>query len=171
MDLLLALMGPAVEVFGYADTLAHVRLETEDVAVGVVRFASGALGVLHASTAVYPGLDVRVQIHGDRGSAVIVNDELRFLHTVPADREAPEVLMGKQGKAENHLTPGDLPDAGEWIDPMIHQYRNFLAALRSEEPVRVGLRENRGAVALITGLYESARTGHPVALPTLVGTR
>lgn len=171
VDLLLALMGPAVEVFGYADTLAHVRLETEDVAVGVVRFASGALGVLHASTAVYPGLDVRVQIHGDRGSAVIVNDELRFLHTVPTDREAPEVLMGKQGAAVNHLAPDELVGAEEWVDPMIHQYRNFLAALRDEAPIRVGLLENRGAVALITGLYESARTGRPVALSTLVETR
>ena len=111
------------------------------------------------------------QIHGNRGSAVIVNDELRFLHSIPVDRDAPEVLMGKQGRAENHLTPGELARAGDWVDPMIHQYRNFLAALRDEEPVRVGLVENRGAVAVITGLYESARTGRPVALSTLVESR
>ena len=55
VDLLVATLGRPVEVFGYTATLAHERIETEDVAVGVVRFESGALGVIHASTAVYPG--------------------------------------------------------------------------------------------------------------------
>ena len=164
VDLMLALMGPAVEVFGYADTLAHVRLETEDVAAGVVRFASGALGVLHASTAVYPGLDTRVQIHGDAGSAVIVNDHLRFVHTTPAGQERPEVKMGVQGAAANHLDASELTSRDDVVDPMVHQYRNFLAALDGEASVRVGLAENRQAVALIHGLYESARTGRPVSL-------
>jgi UDP-N-acetyl-2-amino-2-deoxyglucuronate dehydrogenase len=162
VDLLLAIMGPAAKVTGYAATLAHERLETEDVAVGIVRFASGALGAIHGSTAVFPGLDTRVQIHGDRGSAVIVNDQLTFFHSTPAGTERAEVLMGKQGKSENHLDTAPVP-AGD-LDPMAYQYRNFLAALGGEEPVRVGLQENREAVALITGLYESARTGAPVAL-------
>ena len=48
--------GPAVEVFAYTGMLAHERIEVEDVAVGVVRFESGALGVLHGTTAAYPGL-------------------------------------------------------------------------------------------------------------------
>ena len=55
VDLLVATMGRPVEVFAYTGTLAHERIEVEDVAVGVVRFSSGALGVLHATTAAYPG--------------------------------------------------------------------------------------------------------------------
>ena len=55
VDLLVATMGRPVEVFAYTGTLAHERIEVEDVAVGVVRFSNGALGVLHASTAAYPG--------------------------------------------------------------------------------------------------------------------
>lgn len=31
----------------------------------VVRFESGALGVLHATTAAFPGLSARIQAHGD----------------------------------------------------------------------------------------------------------
>ena len=34
VDLLVAALGQPVEVFAYADTLAHERIETEDVAVG-----------------------------------------------------------------------------------------------------------------------------------------
>src|SRR6185369_5891753 len=89
VDLLLAAMGPAVEVFAYTGVLAHERIEVEDVAVGVVRFESGALGVLHGTTAAYPGLSARLQVHGDRGSVVIDNDQLAYLHVTPAG-ESPE---------------------------------------------------------------------------------
>ena len=67
VDLLVATLGRPVEVFAYTGTLAHERIEVEDVAVGVVRFANGALGVLHATTAAYPGLSARLQVHGDKG--------------------------------------------------------------------------------------------------------
>ena len=50
----------------------------------MVKFASGALGVLHGSTAAYPGLSARLQVHGDRGSVVIENDEFTFVHLTPA---------------------------------------------------------------------------------------
>lgn len=55
VDLLVAALGEPVEVSGFTGTLAHERIEVEDVAVGVVRFASGALATVHASTSVYPG--------------------------------------------------------------------------------------------------------------------
>ena len=83
VDLLVATLGRPVEVFAYTGTLAHERIEVEDVAVGVVRFENGALGVLHATTAAYPGLSARLQVHGDKGSVVIDNDELTFIHVTP----------------------------------------------------------------------------------------
>ena len=85
VDLLVATMGRPVEVFAYTGTLAHERIEVEDVAVGVVRFENGALGVLHATTAAYPGLSARLQVHGDRGSVVIDDDQLAFIHATPPD--------------------------------------------------------------------------------------
>ncbi|MCU7730842.1 Gfo/Idh/MocA family oxidoreductase [Actinoplanes sp. KI2] len=94
VDLLIAALGRPVEVFAYTGTLAHERIEVEDVAAGVVRFESGALGVLHATTAAYPGLSARLQVHGDRGSAVIDNDELAFFHATPVGAAAEERLMG-----------------------------------------------------------------------------
>ena len=64
VDLLLWLLGQPVEVYAHTGALAHERIEVEDVAVATVRFASGALAVLHATTAAYPGLAVRLQVHG-----------------------------------------------------------------------------------------------------------
>jgi len=45
IDLLQWLMGPVKSVCAYTDTLVH-RMETEDVAVAILRFANGALGQL-----------------------------------------------------------------------------------------------------------------------------
>ncbi|AGZ41644.1 Gfo/Idh/MocA family protein [Actinoplanes friuliensis] len=161
VDLLVAALGRPVEVFAYTGTLAHERIEVEDVATGVVRFESGALGVLHATTAAYPGLSARLQVHGDRGSAVIDNDQLSFLHTTAPGAEPDDRLMGVTAQREMPTAgsnPGMLSDAHRL------QYLNFLGALDGTEELRVDLETNRRSIAVITGAYESARTGKPVAL-------
>ena len=144
VDLLVATMGRPVEVFAYTGTLAHERIEVEDAAVGVVRFESGALGVLHATTAAYPGLSARLQVHGDRGSVVIDNDQLTFIHATPQDRAAEEKMMGSPStsinQVEDYLRPDGEPAAGAGNNPgqlsEAHrfQYENFLAALAGTEP-------------------------------------
>jgi UDP-N-acetyl-2-amino-2-deoxyglucuronate dehydrogenase len=175
VDLLLATMGRPVEVFAYTGTLAHERIEVEDVAVGVVRFESGALGVLHATTSAYPGLSARLQVHGDRGSVVIDNDELSFIHVTRAGSEAEEKSYGSVSTSVNQLA--DYPEAspaaaaGAGSNPGAlstsshrRQYENFLAAVEGTEELRVDLETNRQSIAVITGVYESARTGQPVRL-------
>jgi len=77
VDLLVWLLGAPVEVTASTARLAHDGIEVEDTAVATLRFAGGALGVLHATTAAYPGLTARLQVHGDRGSAVIDDDRKR----------------------------------------------------------------------------------------------
>src|SRR5437588_4141854 len=70
IDLLQWLMGPVKSIFAYTDTLAH-RMETEDVAVAGLRFANGALGTIAATTGAYPGVTTRIEVFGDKGSAII----------------------------------------------------------------------------------------------------
>jgi predicted dehydrogenase len=175
VDLLVATMGRPVEVFAYTGTLAHERIEVEDVAVGVVRFENSALGVLHATTAAYPGLSARLQIHGDKGSVVIDNDKLTFIHRTSSESSAEERAYGSPDTAINQIA--DYPEAsgaaaqtagsnpGQLaIDAHRRQYENFLAALAGRETLRVDLETNRQSIAIITGVYESARTGQPVSL-------
>lgn len=161
VDLLVAALGRPVEVFAYTGTLAHERIEVEDVAVGVVRFESGTLGVLHATTAAYPGLSARLQVHGDRGSAVIDNDQLAFFQVTAADADRQEKLMGT---TESRAVPTAGSDPGQLSDAHRLQYLNFLGALDGTEKLRVDLETNRQSIGIITGAYESARTGRPVSL-------
>lgn len=172
VDLLVATLGKPVEVFAYTACLAHERIEVEDVAVGVVKFESGALGVLHGSTAAFPGMSARLQVHGSKGSAVIDDDRLSYIHTTPEGQDGAESFFGAKG-GTNQADRYGLPDAagptaganpGQLSSAHLHQYRNFLAALRGEEDIRVGLAENRQSISVILGAYESARTGKPVSL-------
>ncbi|GAA0584116.1 Gfo/Idh/MocA family oxidoreductase [Paractinoplanes ferrugineus] len=164
VDLLIAALGRPVEVFAYTGTLAHERIEVEDVAVGLVRFASGALAVLHATTAAYPGLSARLQVHGDRGSAVIDNDELAYFHATPADPTAAAPTAADPTPAGSAAAGTASRDPGRLSGAHRRQYLNFLGALAGTEDLRVGLETNRPAIAVITGAYESARTGRPVVL-------
>jgi len=175
VDLLVAALGRPVEVIATTATVAHERIEVEDVAAGVVTFESGALGVLHATTAAYPGLNVRLQVHGDKGSAVIDDDTLTFIHRTPTEGSAEDRAYGSQGESLNQVT--DFPEASGLAtetagsnpgslgsDAHRRQYENFLAALAGEEPLRVDLETNRRSIAVITAVYESARTRRPVRI-------
>jgi predicted dehydrogenase len=142
VDLLVAMLGRPVEVFGCAATLAHERIETEDVAVGVVRFNSGALGVLHATTAAFPGLSARLQVHGDKGSIVIEDDELSFIHVTPKGASRGVELSDSEDGTINRVAEYALPeetsatagrDPAELSNAHRYQYKNFLAALRGTE--------------------------------------
>lgn len=172
VDLLVAALGEPVEVFAYTGLLAHEGIEVEDVAVGVVRFASGALGVLHGSTAAFPGLSARVQVHGDRGSAVIDDDRLVYIHESSAEEAGAHGAYGSKGATTTNQVsryPDAAPegptagsDPGAMSDAHRYQYEDFLRALDDGGQPRVTLAENRRSVSLILGVYESARTGRPV---------
>lgn len=77
LDLLLSFAGEAAEVRGFSTTTAVHRMETEDLVCASVRWKSGALGVVHATTAAYPGFAERIELIGTRGTAVLEGTALQ----------------------------------------------------------------------------------------------
>jgi predicted dehydrogenase len=76
LDLFLSFTGEPVEVRGFAATTPVHRMETEDLAVAALRFANGALGIVHATTAAYPGFPERIELIGTRGTALLEGTRL-----------------------------------------------------------------------------------------------
>ena len=127
VDLLHWLMGDVESIVALTATLAHERIEVEDTAVASLRFKNGALGVIEAATSAYPGLLKRTEIHGDRGSARVEQDDITlwdFQEKVPSDNEVfaamagPVRLQGRRQRPARHhprrpprparrLPPGD----------------------------------------------------------------
>ncbi len=172
VDLLLWVMGRPVEVSARTGLLAHAGIEVEDVAVATIRFASGALGVLHGTTAAYPGLSARLQVHGDGGSAIVDDDRLAWFHTRSTSSVEADAYGGSlsDNQADVALGPAVAgvhgPTAGADPGPLgaAHraQYADFVDAAATGRPPRVTVAEARRTVATITAVYASARTGRPV---------
>ncbi|MGH3309490.1 MAG: Gfo/Idh/MocA family protein [Streptomyces sp.] len=171
VDLLVWMLGEPVEVFAWADCLAHSDIEVEDTTVATIRFAGGALGVIHGTTAAYPGLTARLQVHGDRGSAVVDDDRLAYFHAAPDGAGTDGPAYGAKG--DNNQAGQVLPDEQEpapaagadpsaLSDAHIHQYRDFLDAIEEGRPPLVTVAEATRTLAVICAVYESARTGRPV---------
>ena len=164
IDLLVAMLGVPTEVFAYAARLAHERIEVEDTAVAVVRFASGALGVIHGTTAAYPGLEAGVRVFGTKGSAVIADDHLVYFHRNPGP--APELPMPPPAADTNQVTDADALTAEQRRlgEAHVAQFADFVDAIRLDQPVRVGAQEARAVLAVVLGLYRSAAAGEPVLI-------
>src|SRR5882724_2360690 len=75
VDLLLWLLGDVIRVQARTATQLH-KIEAEDTAVAILEFASGALGILHATTAAYPGYPRRVEISGTEGTVILEHDRI-----------------------------------------------------------------------------------------------
>lgn len=168
IDLLVWLLGEPVEVFAWTGCLAHERIEVEDTAVATVRFAGGALGVIHGTTAAYPGLTARLGVYGDRGSAVIDRDRLEYFHAAGADAAYGAAGDGNQAAEVLHADSGDAPGAGSdpaaLSDAHTDQYRDFLDAIEQGRAPLVTVAEATRTLAVVCAIYESARTGMPVSL-------
>jgi predicted dehydrogenase len=78
LDLLLSFAGEAAEVRSFSTTTPVHRMETEDLVCAAVRWKSGALGVVHATTAAYPGFAERIELVGTRGTALLEGTSLRL---------------------------------------------------------------------------------------------
>jgi len=160
VDLLQWLMGPVEQIVGFTATLAHERIEVEDTAVAALRFANGALGVIQATTSVHPGLPKTIAIHGDRGTAVIEQDDILrwdFDPETEADRLVKERFAQKVGASGGSSNPAAISHQGH-----ARQLTDFVRAIREGGKPLVDGREGRKAVSIIQAIYESARTGRVV---------
>src|SRR5215469_10506867 len=158
IDLLQWLMGPVKSVVGYTDTLVH-RMETEDVAVAILRFSNGALGTIAATTGAYPGVATRVEIFGDTGSAVIENDSLSYLHLARDDKESVSSYgtpPQERKKGEDVISTSQNPAA---LSASSHalQIADMIHAIREDGTPLVDGYAGRHPVEIILSIYESAR--------------
>jgi UDP-N-acetyl-2-amino-2-deoxyglucuronate dehydrogenase len=159
VDLVQWLVGPVDTVMAKTATLAR-RIEAEDSGAAVMRFRSGALGVMEVTMLTYPkNLEGSITLLGERGSVKIGGTAVnRVEHWQFADYDDDDKLV----EAANTNPPSVY---GFGHEPY---YRNVLAVLRGEAPPETDGRAGRKSLELILGIYESARTGRDVPLPLVV---
>jgi predicted dehydrogenase len=164
VDLLRWCMGPVAEVTAVCATQAH-KVEVEDTALAIVRFASGALGTIVSSTAVYPGFSQRLEITGTEGTVVVEDGRivLRALRSGPPGPGEPG------GPAEPAAAPAaDAAARPAGIDPDSHaaQIADLLRAIDQGREPSVTAASARETLAIVCAVYESARDGRTVVIPS-----
>ena len=163
VDLLYWFMGDVAEVSALTATLAHERIEVEDVGVAAVRFANGALGTIEATTSVYPGLLKKTEIHGTQGSVIVEQDDI-LLWTFERPKAKDAVLRKRFAQKTSGSGGASDPSAITYVGHM-KQFKDFVSAIETGRKPLVDGEEGRKSVEIILAIYKSARTGRRVSLP------
>jgi UDP-N-acetyl-2-amino-2-deoxyglucuronate dehydrogenase len=150
VDLLVWLMGDVLDVRAQSDTLAHT-IEVEDCVAATLRFASGALGSITATTGAAPGFPHRIEIYGTQGGAQI---------------EGEQIIRWEQQEHARVQQPGGQVAAGAGASPtgisavghtrLLH---DFVGAIQAGGAALVSGSEARRSLAIVLAIYESARRG------------
>ena len=156
VDLIQWLVGPVESVMAKTATQAR-RIEAEDSGVALLKFRSGALGVIEVNVLTYPrNLEGSITILGEKGSVKIGGTAVnRVEHWLFADYDDDDKLIDSA-----NTNPPNVYGFG-------HEgyYRNVLAVLRGEAQPQTDGRAGRKSLELILGIYESAKIGREVPIP------
>jgi predicted dehydrogenase len=154
VDMLCAFMPPIESVQGYAATLGHEGIETEDTATAALRFEGGALGIIYGTTASFPGRFKRFEITGTTGTIVLEEDCFtvwRFADESPED-DAIRKRFSQAGSGGGASDPAAISHHNH-----TRNIEAFIDALDSGKEFVLSGREARKAVEVILAIYESAR--------------
>ncbi len=156
VDLVQWVMGPVESVMAKTATLAR-KIETEDSGVAIMRFRSGALGVIEVTMLTYPSnMEGSITVLGERGTVKIGGTAVNKVeHWTFADADPDDDVVHAAG-----TNPPNIYGYG-------HEgyYRNVLAVLSGDAKPDTDGRAGRKSLELILGIYESAKTGRDVPLP------
>lgn len=153
LDLLLHLIGQPVRVTGLVGTRLH-RMDTEDTAGALLQWANGAIGVIDATTAAYPGYPERIALNFARGTATLEAGALRV--------ERPETETLRVGEAQASGSGANLMG----FDHAGHRavLQDFLQAITQQRPPLTSGRSALQVQRLIDAIVRSSSAGTAVSL-------
>jgi predicted dehydrogenase len=156
IDIMRWLAGPVAELFGNWQLGALHKIESEDVVNAVIRYASGATGVIQAATAFWPGYTERTEFHGTKGTAVISGDKLT---TWDVENDS-----GDPAPVAKDVASGASDPMAISLEPFERQFLEFGDAIKNGRKPLVSGEEGYQALEIVDAVYRSCRTGEKVKL-------
>jgi UDP-N-acetyl-2-amino-2-deoxyglucuronate dehydrogenase len=164
LDLVRWFLGPVREVAAFAGCLAHDRIEVEDAAVAALRFASGALAVFSASTAMWPGSPAEILLSGTNGTVRLVGGHVTQWQLEPEGPQDAGLRAALAPPREGAKGGASDPKAIGIVGHQ-RQLEDFARAVASGRAPIVDGVEARKAVEIALAIYASASERRPVLLP------
>ncbi len=162
VDLLQWYMGDVKSVQAVTANRKHQTIEVEDTVVATLEFASGAVGTIECSTAVFPGALKRIEIMGTSGTAILEETNIKqwqFDTESPEDEPVARNLLGNNAGHGGVSDPTDISFSGHQ-----KQLEDMIRSIKFNQKPMVDAREGRKSVALVLAIYESARLAKKVYL-------
>ena len=161
IDTLCELMPEIESVQAFTNSIGHPGIEAEDTAVAALKFRDGALGLIHGSTAAYPGQPKRLEIMGTQGTVVYLEDSYTVFDfkdkTTDDDRVLKEFgqIAYKCGSSDPKAIAHDLHTVC---------LKDFIDSIENKKEFKINGYEAAKSVKLIESIYQSAREGRIVEL-------
>jgi predicted dehydrogenase len=155
VDLLLWLLGDVASVQSRIATKLHA-IEAEDTAVAILEFASAALGILHVTTAAYPGYPRRVEISGSEGTVILEHDRIvaaDLRHTPP---HASSTVFADQNQSASSAVVSDFRGHQAVLE-------DFLEAIQQNRAPACDGAEGRRSIALVEAIYRASKSTEKAA--------
>ncbi len=159
VDILRWLAGPIGDLYAVWQLGALHKIESEDVVNAVVRYASGATGVIQAATAFWPGYSERTEFLGTKGTAIISCVKLTTWDVRDDAGEAPPL--------EREVGFGVVRSDGDFGSSRSSaSFSGFWRGhpRRTRRPARFGRRRLHEALEIVDAVYRSCRTGDKISL-------
>ena len=154
LDCLFSFTGLPERVTALARTSAAHRMECEDTAAALLQFAGGAVGVVLATTAAYPGYAERIELNGTLGTATL---------------EAGELTAGFTDGSR--VTAGAAQGTGGGADPMAFDHvahravlQDFIHAVRDGRAPAVSGRSALAVQRVIEAIMSASQRGHSMMI-------
>ncbi len=157
VDLLLYLIGPVAEVAACWQLGAVHAIEAEDSVSALLKYSSGATGVLQASTSTWPGYPERLEIHGTHGTAIVTGDQLTAWDVQDDFGEAPPLAEPAESGASDPMAVSLVPFERQMLD--------FAHACRTGTPPLCSAADAYRALTVVQAIYDSCRSGKFVRIP------
>jgi predicted dehydrogenase len=161
IDLLQYLAGQASEVDARMTNIGHPGINLEDEVLAHIRYRCGAQGVVQLSTALWPGTDVRIEINGTSGTAVMIGEKIqtwKFRDERPEDEEVRAF-----GNSLQATGAGGAADFGHRDHTVVVQ--DMIDSITSDRNVVIPVTSVRPTLEIVLAMYHSAKYNRPITLP------
>ncbi|MCU6710427.1 Gfo/Idh/MocA family oxidoreductase [Paenibacillus sp. J5C_2022] len=149
VDLLQWLMGPVASVYAQGGVYGQ-DIAVENMGAAVLRFHSGAVGIVEASNGTYPhSLGTSIGLFGNKGAVLLEGDRLNELkrwafHEACSDTALPEL--------DDRISHTPL-------------YSDLVKAIRTGSHPLAAADSSIAAVEIVLAIYQSMATGKVIELP------
>ncbi len=150
IDVLRWFAGPVKTVNAMWQLGALHKIESEDVVNALLRYENGAIGIIQASTAMWPGYSERVELHGTKGTCVITGDKLTTWDVQDDEGEPAPLATSVSSGASDPMAIS--------LEPFERQFLDLADAIRNNRKPLVAGEEGCDALELVERIYNECRS-------------